>query len=367
MDEVQKHLYVLILAGGGGTRLWPYSRENSPKQFIKLFEKKSLFEMAVARSLKITDPERIIICTSVKYQSATRRINKRIPRENILIEPMRKDTAMATGFACAHIYPRDPKAVIVNVASDHLISPQSIFTSQVKTAGKLAFENPYLVTIGIKPDFPHTGMGHIKAFKPWPSLGPGVLIGERFVEKPQLPIAKKYTASGQYFWNSNLFVFRAKFMLDQLKTHAPKVYAMIPKIINAIGTDKENSVTQLAYQMSPKISIDFAAIESLRKFICIPAKFNWTDVGDWKEVWKNLPQDQLGNVIDGPNGRGEYIGINSKNNLLFLDKQLIATVGVENMLVVDTPDAILICPKDDAQAVKKVVEILKEQKLLKYL
>ena len=366
MDEVQKHLYVLILAGGGGTRLWPMSRENSPKQFDRIFGGKSLFQLTVDRALKITSPSHIIICTTSKYVSEIHHEAGRIPAENIIAEPSRRDTAMAHGIAALYISHLDPQAVIINLASDHLIHPISTFVTQMKRAAKLAFDQNEFVTVGIKPKFPHTGMGHIKAKLSHPTY-PGVKIGTGFVEKPHLALAQKYTQSGDYYWNANLYVWKAKLFLDLLKKHSPKTTAMFPSLAKHIGSDHERQTLQLAYQMAPKISVDYAVSEKLTRFMCLPAQFDWTDVGDWKEVWKNLDHDQLGNVIDGPNGRGEYIGVNSKNNLLFLDKQLVVTIGLENTLIVDTPDAILICPKDDSQAVKKVVEILKEQKLVKYL
>jgi len=366
MEDIQKHLYVMILAGGGGTRLWPQSREENPKQFIKLFEGKSLFEITLDRALQVVPPSRVIISTSAKYVNLVRKYARRVPAENIIGEPMRRNTALAMGVAVTYAYKKDPEAVIINMASDHLIRPMSVFVSQLHQAAKIATKEPYLVTIGIRPKFPHTGMGHIKAVKKFPGYD-DVLLGEKFVEKPELPLAEKYTESGEYYWNTNLFVFKANLFLNLLKTHSPKVYAVLPKLQEAIGTTRENEALQFAFQMSPAVAVDYAIAEKLRKFICIPAKFTWTDVGDWRVVWDNLPKDTNGNVIEGPKGRGEYIGMNSRNNLLFLDKKIIVTVGIEDMLIVDTPDALLICPKDDAQSVKKIVQQLKDSNLTKYL
>jgi len=367
MDQISKHIFVLINAGGGGTRLWPMSREENPKQFAKLFSGKSLFELTVERAVKITSPERIFVTTSAKYVPLIRNLAKKIPHENIIGEPMRRDTAMAHGIGALWIYKQDPEAVIANFASDHLISPLSILSSQVQLALNLAESENAVVTIGIVPKYPHTGMGHIKADKPWPNFPGKALLGEKFVEKPPLELAQKYTASGKYFWNANLYVYKASLFLELLKKYSPKTCTFYPKLLEAIGTDKERQILQMAFQMAPSISIDYAVAEKLKKFICIVAKFNWTDVGDWKEVWKNLDKDSQGNVIEGPHGKGEYIGINSRNNLLFLDKKIVATVGIQDMLIIDTPDALLICPKDDAQGVKQIVQALKDQELNKYL
>ncbi|HBC73203.1 MAG: hypothetical protein UX91_C0009G0027 [Candidatus Amesbacteria bacterium GW2011_GWB1_47_19] len=366
MEEVQKHTYVLILAGGGGTRLWPQSRESFPKQFVKLFSGKSLFSLTLARAKKIVPSNHIFIATISQYQALVKKEAGSIPSENIFVEPIRRDTAIAHGLGAAYIYKQDPEAVIINLASDHLISPVDTFISQLKLAARTAYSSKYLVTVGIKPLFPHTGMGYIKASRTW-SGEPGLLIGEKFVEKPPINIARRYISSGKYYWNANLYVFKAGLYLDLLKKFAPKSYTFFPQILNAIGTDNEKQIIRQAFQMAPTISIDFAVSEHLHKFICIPGKFNWSDVGDWNVVWQHLFKDKLGNVIEGPHGKGQYIGINSRNNILFLDKKIVATVGLNDMVIVDTPDALLICPKEDAQGVKLVVQTLKEQQLTKYL
>lgn len=365
MDRASAHTYVLILAGGGGTRLWPMSRDNSPKQFLKLFEGKSLFRLTFERALKITTADKIFVTTSLKYVDEIKKEAPEISRDQIIGEPIRRDTAMGFAIGALYISKKDPDAVIVNLASDHLITPMGIFAKDAKLAASIAYNKNEFVTIGIKPKFPHTGMGHIKAVKKY-SSNSDILVGTKFVEKPELSLAKKYTESGEYYWNACLYVWRADLILDLLKTHSPKTVALFPKLSASIGNSDEKEMIQHVFQMAPTISIDYAVSEKLKKFICIPGNFNWVDVGDWKEIWNNLPQDELGNVIAGSEN-SEYIGINSENNLLFLNKKLIATVGLHNMIIIDTPDALLICPKDSAQSVKKTVEMLKEKKLTEYL
>ena len=350
-------MYVLILAGGGGTRLWPLSREHSPKQFLKIFDGKSLFQHTLERARRLVPASRIYISTAQKYLSYVKKEAADIPDENIIGEPMRRDTALAQGLGALIIHQRDPRAIIINLASDHLISPVSKFVSDMQLAAKFAAQDKF-VTVGIRPRFPHTGMGHIQVRG---------TTGVRFVEKPSLELAEEYTASGNYLWNANLYVWPAKLILDLLKKYSPKTTAFFPRIAAAIGTDSEKQVLQAAFQMAPTISIDYAVSEKIQNFVCIKASFTWSDIGDWSEVQDNLPADAMGNVILGTRGRGEHIGVNSRKNLLVLDKQLIVTVGVENMLIVDTPEAILICNVNDDQAVKQVHQILKEQKLLKYL
>ena len=310
------------------------------------------------RAKKLAPLSRILVSTSHKYVSHIKKEVPSLPDENIISEPMRRDTALAQGLGALYIYNRDPKAVIINLASDHLIKPVSAFVDDITKAAAAAYTQNKLVTIGIKPRFPHPGMGHIQ-FRG--------TTGLKFVEKPSFEVAQKYTSSGQYLWNANLYVWPAKLFLDLLKKHAPKTSAMFPKITAALGTDRERSALQLAFQMAPTISVDYAVSEKLKNFICLPAHFFWTDIGDWSEVRDNLPKDSLGNVILGTKGKGQYIGVNSKNNLLVLDKQLVATVGIENLLIVDTPESILICNINDDQAVKQVVKLLKEQGLTQYL
>ena len=356
-ENFQAHLYVLILAGGGGTRLWPLSRENSPKQFTKLFGGKSLFQLTVKRALKIVSSDRVYVSSSAKYLAEIKRQAPGLHPENLIGEPQRKDTAIAHGLGAVVIHHQDPQAVVINMASDHLISPVSAFVKDMLQAAQAAFAGKF-VTVGIHPTFPHIGMGHIKIKGN---------IGLKFVEKPPLLLAEKYTASGNYLWNANLYVWKAKLYLDLLKKHAPKTYTFFPKIESAIGTDKEKEVIQLAFQMAPSISVDYAVSEKLTNFVCLRGSFTWSDVGDWSVVWQNLPKDAAGNAIIGSRGQGELIGLNSRNNLFILDKQLISLVGLSDMVVVDTPDAILICPKNDAQAVKQLHQMLKEQKLTKYL
>lgn len=365
MDSASKHTYVLILAGGGGTRLWPISRDETPKQFIDIFGGKSLFRITFERALKITTPDKIFVNTSSKYLSIIKKEAKELAPDQIIGEPLRRDTAMGFAMGALFIRHRDPDAVIANFYSDHLITPESHFVKNVKYAAKIAYEENEFVTIGVKPNFPHTGLGHIKASKKHPKYL-DALVGTKFVEKPPLPLAKKYTDSGEYYWNTGYYVWKADTILKLLQIHSPKTVALFNKMESSIGTTSEREELQRVYQMAPSISIDYAVSNKLKKFVCIAGDFNWTDVGDWKEVWNNLPQDGLGNVIQGTE-KSHYIGIDSENNLLVLNKKLIATVGLHNMIIIDTPDALLICPKDSAQAVKKTVEMLKEKKLTEYL
>lgn len=363
--NLQEHLYVLILAGGGGTRLWPLSRENSPKQFLKLFDNKSLFELTLERAKKLASPNHIFISTSAKYVSLIRKEAKEIPAENIIAEPMRRDTALAMGLGAAYIYNQDHQAVIINCPSDHLIKPEGIYISEIKKAAAIAYERQKYIVVGKKPQYAHPGLGHIKIRGE--KRPDGSFLGEKFIEKPTLDKAKEYTQSKNYFWNVGQYIWPAKLLLDLLKEYAPKTYSQLPKVLASLGTGNEREALQHSFQMAPTISIDYAVSEKLKNFVLFPVSFSWSDIGDWSEIKDHLPHDQLGNVIYGNKNNAQYIGVNSKNNLLVLDKQLVACVGIENLLIIDTPESILICNINDDQAVKQVVKTLKEQGLTKYL
>ena len=363
--NLQEHLYVLILAGGGGTRLWPLSRENSPKQFLRLFDGQSLFDLTLNRAKKLAPTSHIFISTSAKYVSLFAKVAKEIPAENIIAEPMRRDTALAMGLGAAYIYHRDPQAVIINCPSDHLIKPEDTYISEIKKAATIAYERQKYVVVGKKPQYAHPGYGHIKIRgKKRPD---GSFLGEKFIEKPPPDKAKEYAQSKNYFWNVGQYIWPAGLLLDFLKEYAPKTYSQLPKVLASLGTENEREALQLSFQMAPTVSIDYAVSEKLKDFVLFPVSFSWSDIGDWSEIKDHLSHDQLGNVIYGNRNNAQYIGVNSKNNLLILDKQLVATVGIENLLIVDTPESILICNVNDDQAVKQVHQTLKEQGLTKYL
>lgn len=356
------HLYVLILAGGGGTRLWPKSVEKKPKQFLKLVGNKTLFQSTVLRLRKLVGWNKMF-CVTVS-ESYKREILRQVPEflpQNIIVEPQRKETCPAHGVGALYIYRQDPEAVIVTEAADRVVKPLKLYLKTLRTAAYYAFETKKLVSVGIKPRYPHTGYGYIRKGEKL-TLIDGVKFFKlkRFVEKPSLRIAEKYFGSGDYLWNAGQFVWRAEDILLAIKRHVPDVYSNLEKIKEAIGTEREKDVLVSSYEKMPKISVDYAVAEKERGFVVIQADFYWTDIGDWKEVWEESKKDAFGNVIiDGEEEGGEVINIDTSDALIHTDGRLVAVIDVDNIVVIDTPKALLVCAKSRAQNVKKIVEELK--------
>lgn len=369
--EYKDHLYAVILNGGGGTRLWPKSRNNFPKQFIKLFKGQTLNQITCKRLNKILPWERIYCVTVSEHYK--KEILKEVPEfieKNIIVEPIRRDTAPAHGIGAAFVYKKDPQAVIINESADRLVNPVNKYLKTLLAAAKTAYEDKIFVSMGVKPRYPHTGLGHIKKGDNYKNIdGIKLFVADKFIEKPPLPLAKRFTASGKYYWNAGQFVWRAADFLESVETFESKVGKSLRNIIEAIDTKDEKKIILEEYEKIPTktvdgkpMSVDFAVIEKVRKMLVVEGSFFWTDIGDWKEVWNNLPQDEMGNVIiDGEVPGGRVININTSDALIHTDGRLIAVIDVDNVVIVDTKDVLLVCAKSKAQNVKKIVEILKEQ------
>jgi len=368
-DNLKKHLYAVIICGGGGTRLWPRSRNKTPKQFSRLFGQKTLFQKTVSRLKGLVSPQKMITVTvSQDYAREIKKEAPAIPRANIVWEPMRRNTAIACGLGTLMAKKRDPQAVVMNFWADHLIQKEKIFQKVELTAAQLAFENQTLVAIGIKPTRIHTGLGHIHAKKILKKInGVPVFKLEKFIEKPDFKTAEKFMATGEYYWNSGLYVWPAQFFLDALKKHSPATFQALNKIEKVLETSRQQMVMKTAYEKAPDISVDIAVSEKLKNALMIPAQMGWNDIGDWSVVYDISAKNKDGNVVIKFGKKGEFVGFNAKNNLIQFDDQLIALIDVENLVVVDTTDAVLICRRDKAQNVKKLVEYLKKNKKIEYL
>jgi len=324
-----------------------------PKQFLSLTDDgKTMIQLTVERILPLVDLDDIYVCTNRDYKSLVLEQLPSIPKENILYEPISRNTAPCIGLGAIHIMRKYDDAVMVVLPSDHLIKYSSMFINTLKDAIEIAQTNSNLITIGVTPDHPETGYGYIK-FNPNKCYGRAFQV-ERFVEKPSLEIAKEYVASEEYLWNSGIFVWKVSSILQKIQEHLPETYHGLESILNVIGKEDEDRILEKEYRKFTSVSIDYGIMEKSEDIYTIPGTFGWDDVGSWLALERIRKSNEYGNVING-----NVITIDSKNCIIEGGKKLIAAVGVENFIIVDTDDATLICDKNSAGDIKKVLENLK--------
>ena len=343
----------LIMAGGRGERFWPRSRQSLPKQFLSLTDdKKTMLQLTVERILPLVAMEDIFIVTNRGYRELVRAQLPELPEGNILCEPVGKNTAPCIGLGAVHIAKKYGDAVMMVLPSDHLIKYTSLFLNTLSDACEVAEQGGNLVTLGIAPDCPETGYGYIK-FQPEQTLGRAFAV-EKFVEKPDLETAKAYLASEQYLWNSGMFIWKTSTILDNLQAHLPETYAGLCKIREAIGTPMEEQVLEREFQGVRAESIDYGVMEKARDIYILSGAFGWDDVGSWLAVSRIKRSNELGNVVEG-----NVVTVDTRDTIIQGGGKLIAAVGLEDMIVVDSEDALLICEKAHAGDIKKVLENLK--------
>ncbi len=343
-------MYGIILAGGSGSRLWPLSRELYPKQLLKINTDKSLLEMTYLRLLNLTDEKNILSITNAKHFSDVKTQLSSISKDPLLLsEPAQKNTAPAISVSVKYLLDKGKDDVILVVPSDHLIKDEKAFKKSVENAKTLA-EEGYIVTFGIKPAGAETGYGYIKSSKKNNDFSYKV---EEFKEKPDKKTAEKYVKSGKYYWNSGIFMFKASVFMETLKEFAPEIY----EITQEFNFTKNNQIEFTKFDKMPSISIDYAVMEKAKNIINIPVDCGWNDLGSWDAIYDINSKDKEGNVKIGA-----VQTENCKNSLLFSSNRLIAGVGLDDIILVETSDAILACKKDKTQDVKKVFDKLKEIK-----
>ena len=327
----------LILAGGSGTRLFPLSREHYPKQFIPLIDDESLFQKTVKRSLLFSSPQEIAIVTNTDHRFLVRDQLAAIGCDcQVLVEPVGKNTLPAIYYGVHEVTREDGPDTIAVLPSDHLVTADEKFQEAFRRAGQLAKD--YLVVFGVRPTSPHTGYGYIRPGEP---LADGLLV-DAFVEKPDLATAEKYVANG-YLWNSGMFCFDADLFLAECERCAPEVARAFERPVDE------------AYGVAPALSIDYGIMEKTRRAAVVPLECDWNDVGNFDALYAALPKNESGNAV-----RGEHIGIDSSDNLILSDR-LVATVGVHDLAIVETKDAILIANRDEAQRVGEIAKALREK------
>lgn len=351
----------LIMAGGRGERFWPKSRKTLPKQFLSLTgDGKTMIQLTVERILPLVEMDDIYIVTNKDYRQLVREQLPEIPERNILCEPVGRNTAPCIGLGAMHINQKYDDAVMMVLPSDHLIKQKKLFVDILGQACEIAEEDGNIVTVGITPSYPETGYGYIK-FLTEKKKGSAFKV-EKFVEKPNMDKAKEYLASGDYLWNSGMFMWKVSTILNKMQTLLPQIYQKLTQIGEAIGTPEEDKVLQEVFHTVESISVDYGILEKTDSIYTLPGDFGWDDVGSWLAVSRVRGTDENNNVLTG-----NVLAVDTTDCVVEAQEKLIATVGLKNLVVVDTKDAMLICEKEKANDIKKVLETLRNDDRQEYL
>jgi mannose-1-phosphate guanylyltransferase len=362
-----EHTYAVIMAGGGGTRLWPVSRKDRPKQLLPLIGEETLFQSTVERLENLFPPERILVVTVDDQAREMLQQAPSIPHENYILEPAPRGTASVVGLAAAILQKRDPDASMAILPSDHFIRNQDLFHYLLRAAFEVA-ENGYLVTLGITPTHPSTAYGYIQQGQP---LSGGYKYPayevKSFVEKPDEEVAQKLLRSGNHSWNSGMFIWRADVILKEINKQMPALNEALKEISDAWGTPTQNKVLKDCWHDLKIKTVDYGIMEKAEHVAVLPAGgLGWSDVGSWQSLFEVLLPDMNGNIATNNNS---HLAHQTNNTLVYgsSNERLIVTIGVDNMIIVDTDDILLVCKSDQSQSVRDIVEHLKKHRQEKYL
>ena len=348
-------LYALIMAGGGGTRLWPRSRQSRPKQFLDIGSPHSLLREAFLRIEPLIPPDRVLVITGQNYHDAVCNEVPEIPAGNILGEPVGRGTAPAVGLAAEVLASRVGHGIMAVLTADHVIRNQSRFRDALRAAAAAARDGR-IVLIGIQPTEPNTGYGYIEAADRLNGRDLPLLRVASFKEKPTREVAELFLAAGNYFWNSGMFVWSLDTIRAEIRRHMPETAECCAAIGAAWDTpDRERLLAERWMGLRPE-TIDYGVVEKAHNVAVIPADIGWNDVGSWSALFDVLPVDAQDNIVEG-----EYISVDSRNNLIYSPNRLVAALGVEDLVIVDTDDVLLILPRHRAQDVRTLVAELRKQ------
>ena len=346
--------YAVIMAGGSGTRMWPYSRQDHPKQALKIIGDRSMFQYAVERIASVFPAERIFVVTRARHAPILMDQMPELPDENFILEPEGRGTAPAIGLAAIHLQQQDPDASMAILTADHYILKVARFC-QVLTAAERCAADGSLVTLGIQPTSASTGFGYIKQ---------GSSLGEKngftyyavqeFTEKPDSATAQQMVASRNYSWNSGMFIWQVDRIMEEFERQMPEFHTQLTTVRAALSTPDYQPILEQVWPEVVNQSIDYGVMEGAHQVIVLPVDIGWTDIGSWGSLFELLPSDEFQNVAVG-----QHIGINTRRSLVLANKRLVATLGVEDLIIVDTDDALLVCSRDYEQDVKAIVDQLK--------
>lgn len=356
----------VVMAGGVGTRFWPRSREKFPKHLLQIFGKDTMIQSTVKRLEPLVNPRDVFVVTNRLQKTPLVRQIPHVPEENIILEPVGRNTAPCIGLAALHVRRLDPKAVMIVLPADHIIRDDEEFRRIVRVAIDTAEASGRLLTIGITPTHPETGYGYIQFVNEEEERNPyydrGVRRVKTFAEKPNLATAERLLASGDFLWNSGMFVWRVDAILEEIRKCLPDLHAELMKIDHDIGTPRYQQTLETAYGIIRGISIDYGVMEKADGVFVIPGSFGWNDLGSWDEVFRVSGKDDGGNSVTG-----KVIQKDTKNSLIYSPDKVVATVGVEDLIIVNTDDALLICRRGRSQDVKEISDYLKRKQMNEYL
>ncbi len=360
------NVFAVIMAGGVGARFWPRSREKTPKQLLEIVGPGTMIQNTAKRLDGLIDSKHIFVVTNKAQKAAVIKQLSSVPPQNVLIEPLPRNTAPCLGLAALFIRRIDPRGIIIALPADHAMENVEEYRKVLLLALDVAEDAGYPVTIGIRPKWPETGYGYIQFIDEDNGTNKyfsrGVYRVKTFAEKPILETAEKFVASGDFLWNSGMFVWRVDAILEELKTHLPQLYDGLMKLDAVLGIEKFNSTLELVYGLIRGISIDYGVMEKAQNVLVIKGDFGWSDVGSWDEVYRLSPKDEMGNSVTG-----KVFLKDTNNSLVYSNDKLVATIGVDDIIVINTEDAVLICRKGKSQEVKEIVDHLKRRQMNEYL
>jgi mannose-1-phosphate guanylyltransferase len=358
------HKFATVLAGGGGTRFWPLSRQELPKQLLNISGNDIMLNDTIKRFDGVIPLENTIVVTNASQAVLMESImHISVPASNILVEPVARNTAASILYAALYIEKQYGDSLMVVSPSDHHITEESKFKKTLSDACSVAEETGKIVTIGIQPTFPSTAYGYISHSKEAFTAHPcKVYEVAEFVEKPNFPTAQEYLLSGNYLWNSGIFIWKTSVIIENYKRYLPRLYQSMLPLGDVLNPEHHKKIIQEIYPSLQSISIDYGILERSDEVAVIPGDFGWNDIGSWDALGAIIPPDEFGNIV-----KANHLGIQTANSIIYGEERLISTIGIDGLIIADTKDALLICAKDKAQDVKDIVVLLKKKGMQEYI